>query len=226
MNIKIGYLYYDLMNLYGEIGNIKALTYHLDKQGIKYDIRHVSIKKKINFDEFDIIYIGSGTEENRNLVLEDLKKYKKDIKKQIDKGKFFLVTGNALALFGNSIDNKEALKIFDFDVTTGKRIVKEVKTKSDLIKEEIYGFYNHQDHVDYKGTTNLFLNDGVLYNNFYGTYLIGPLLIRNPYFTKYFVKKLIKSKNPNFKIKPFNTKLDIQAYNEFIEFKKNKKAIK
>ena len=51
------------MNLYGEIGNIKALTYHLKEQGIKYEVKNISIDEDINFDELDLIYIGSGSEE-------------------------------------------------------------------------------------------------------------------------------------------------------------------
>lgn len=64
MEITIGHLYYDLMNLYGEIGNIKVLTYHLKNQGIKVNIKNLSIDDDINFDELDLIYIGSGTNNN------------------------------------------------------------------------------------------------------------------------------------------------------------------
>ena len=68
----------------------------------------------------------------------------------------------------------------------------------------------------------LFENEGIHYKNFYGTYVIGPILSRNPEFLELFLKDLIKSKDENFKIKKFNTKLNKQAYNEFIEFKKTK----
>ena len=70
MEITIGHLYYDLMNLYGEIGNIKVLTYHLKNQGIKVNIKNLSIDDDINFDELDLIYIGSGTNNNQLLVLD------------------------------------------------------------------------------------------------------------------------------------------------------------
>ena len=43
MKISIGYLYYDLLNLYGDSGNIKTLKYHLEEQGIKVDIKNISI---------------------------------------------------------------------------------------------------------------------------------------------------------------------------------------
>ena len=70
------------------------------------------------------------------------------------------------------------------------------------------------------------MNDGIKYNNFYGTTLIGPLLVRNPEFLKEFIKELIKSKDKKFKLKKINTKLNELAYDEFIEFKKTKVHIK
>ena len=97
MKLVIGHLYYDLMNLYGENGNIKVLEYHLKNQGIKVEVKKLSLDDKIDFENLDLIYIGCGTEKNRNIVLKDLLKYKKEIKEYFKENKFFLVTGNALS---------------------------------------------------------------------------------------------------------------------------------
>lgn len=231
MKLVIGHLYNDLMNLYGEIGNIKALKYQLEQQGIKVEIKNLSINDNINFDELDIIYMGSGTEDNRLLVLEDILKYKKDIKKAIEENKTFLITGNALSLFGKSLNDqnnntKEALNIFNFEQTNSKdRIVKEITTHSNLIKEDIYGFMNHSDIIS-KHDNYLFDNEGICYKKFYGTHIIGPLLIRNPEFLKYLIKQIITSKDKNFKIKKIDTSLEKKAYQEFINFKRTKLHIR
>ena len=45
MKITIGYLYYDLLNLYGDSGNIKTLKYHLEEQGINVEIKNLTINK-------------------------------------------------------------------------------------------------------------------------------------------------------------------------------------
>ena len=97
--IKIAHLYYDLMNLYGENGNILALTTALKRQGVKYTLKKVTKGEKIDFSKFDIFYMGMGNEENQMLVLEDLKRYKTEIKKIIKK-KIFIMTGNSYELFG------------------------------------------------------------------------------------------------------------------------------
>ena len=250
MEITIGHLYYDLMNLYGEIGNIKVLTYHLKNQGIKVNIKNLSIDDDINFDELDLIYIGSGTNNNQLLVLNDILKYKEDIhkyyndniceyllyilkyhlkyKEDIHKyyndNKFFLITGNAIELFGEQIidiDNNvhEGLKLFDYYTKENKkRIVNEVYIPSLFTKENILGFNNHFGSI-YNDNIKLD-NKFIFNNNFYGTYTLG-LLPRNPSFTKYFIKQLIINKNKKFKIKDFNFKLDKKAYTDFIAFKSN-----
>lgn len=231
MKIVIGHLYNDLMNLYGEVGNVKVLTKILEDQGINVSVKNLSLDDKIDFNELDLVYMGSGTEDNRLLVLNNLKKYQKSIKSVIKSGKFFLVTGNALALFGKSITdldkNKfDALNIFDFyTVMNEKRIVKEIITNTKLVKEDIFGFMNHSD-VIFENSNYLFDNEGVLYNNFYGTYMVGPVMVRNPEFLKYFVKKLILSKVKNFKFKKFDLELEKKAKEEYVIFKETKKHIK
>ncbi len=222
MKIVIGYLYYDLMNLYGDSGNINVIKYHLKKQGIDCEAKKLSTLDDINFEEFDMLYIGSSTEENRKLCLKHLMNYKKDIKNFIDSNKFVLITGNALGLFGRTLDKENALGMFDFEVTTGDRIVKEIVTKCSFCNNDIYGFMNTSDSINYGNVDNLFDNEGIVYNNFYGTYMIGPLLVRNYDFTLYFIKKLILSKDSKFKFKKFDFELDKKAYFEFIEFKRNK----
>ncbi len=227
MTITIGYLYYDLMNLYGDIGNIHVLKYHLEKQGIKVNIKRLSIDDEINFKRIDLVYIGSSTEDNRFIALNHLLKYKDDIKDAIKMGKFFLITGQALAMFGNNIDDEKALGIFDFNTNiSNDREVKEVVTNTKFVKDFIYGFLNNSDNISYNNCEYLFDNEGILDNNFYGTKMIGPLLVRNPMFTEYFIKKLIKSKYKDFKFKRFDFALDIKAYNEYIEFKRTKRDIK
>jgi CobQ-like glutamine amidotransferase family enzyme len=60
-------------------------------------------------------------------------------------------------------------------------------------------------------------NEGYTYNNLYATYTIGPLFIRNPYLTKYFVKKIIHEKNSEYKLKIYNSTTEIKAYNKYLE---------
>ena len=222
MKINILCLYYDIMNLYGDARNYKILTHHLDYLGISYNVDKLSISDDINFNKYDICFIGEGTENNRFLCLEHLLKYKKDIKKYIDNSKFFFVTGNAVAMFGKELYDKEALGLFDFKVSPSDERISEEVILDNKFGRPIYGFLNHSDVMS-NFDNNLFLNEGVFVNNFYGTYVLGPILARNPDFLKYFIKELILFKDKSFDKFDIDTSLEDKAYLEYIEFKKTKK---
>lgn len=214
MKITIGYLYYDLLNLYGDTGNIKTLKYHLEEQGIDVDIKYMTLNEEKNFKDIDMLYIGSGTETNMSLALDDLKKDKDKLQKFLKEDKIILSTGNSVELFGNYIiKNKKikALELVDYVTMYQERIVKDVKTKSNLLEEDLIGFENHIGN-------NLSSNDEIVNEgSFYGTYLIGPLLVRNPKLCSYFVHLLIDKKDKNFEYKYEDYELDLEAYKKAVE---------
>lgn len=229
MTINIMHLYYDLLNLYGESGNIKILKKYFDEQGIKTKIHFVTLNDEINLNNIDIVYIGNGTSHNQELALKHLLKYKKEINNYIENNGLFISTGNSLELFGTKIDNVKALNIFEFISTNeGFRIVDEVMFKSEFINDYIIGFQNQERTIKInnnhlfkviKGTGDYPKSEfeGIKYKNFYGTHLIGPLLVRNPKLLEHICNKLIKEKNNKFKINKNNLNFQNKAYNSFIK---------
>ena len=229
--IKIAHLYYDLMNLYGEHGNILALTKHLEAHKIKPIVHYLSLDDEIDFSKYDIFYIGSGNTPNFHLVRKDILKRKEKIKKALKEKKFFLITGNAIDLFGRSYntleeEELETLNIFQYETfETDFRIVGEQVYKFPKLEEEIIGFQNRNTVLKYIKEKHLFdvksgtgyvpkaIVEGIKKDNFYGTYLLGPILIRNPYFTEYLVEQIVKQKNLAFE--PYIDKLEIKAYEEY-----------
>lgn len=215
--MKIAYLYFDLLNLYGESGNIKMIDKVLTDNKIKHEILYLSLEDKLKFKDYDLVYIGSGTETNQLIALDNLKKYKKDIKKYIEDGKFFLSTGNSVDFFGKYIEREEkidALNIFDYHVKNETRKMKDVCIKSNLKISDIYGFINNSSSME-NNKKYLFDKEGVHYNNFYGTYILGPILVRNPEFLKQFMDKLTCKKLK------YDLKNETKAYELFVERFKN-----
>ncbi len=219
--IKILHLYYDIMNMYGESANVRALMHALDKEDVKYKVDFKSLHDDIKIMDYDFIYIGTGLDESYPIVLEDLKRYKEDLSKYIDANKFILVTGNALDLFSD-------LKILKFkSIKEDFRIIGEQVYTTDLIKNYVIGFQNRDTVIKEYSETSLFKvttgtgfapnnkNEGIRKNNFYGTYLLGPLLIRNPYLLEYFTKNLLKSKNIKYKVMSHDTAY--QAYDTYLK---------
>lgn len=234
MKITIAYLYYDILNLYGESGNIKVLKKQFEDQGINVIIKFLSIDDDLDFSKYDVVYMGMGTEDNKKIALKHLYKYRNDIKQAINDNKFFIITGNSIDMFGKYLldkNNKKirTLHIFEYYCKEEEfRIVDEALMKCDYIKKPIIGFQNQEsimrdnDHPMFnvlKGTGSYpnSLKEGVLYKNFYGTYLIGPLLVRNPELTKYLVRKIILSKDNRFSFNRFNLMMEKNAYNTFME---------
>lgn len=213
MKITIGYLYNDLLNLYGDEGNIKALKYHLEEQDVKVEIKCMTIGDEKNFDDVDFLYIGCGTEHNILTALDDLKKDKDKIEKYLKDGKILLSTGNSVELFGNYlIINKKikALGIMDYVCMHQDRIVKDVKVKTDLVEDEIIGFENHNGK-------NISSNDDIFNEGtFYGTYIVGPILVRNPKLCSKLVHTLIDSKEKDFNYKEEDYEFEIEAYKKAV----------
>ena len=211
MKITIAHLYYDLLNLCGECGNVRILKKVIEEQGIEVD-------------EYDIVYIGMGINENLLIANEHLKNYKDELKNAIDNNKFFLCTGNSYELFGNKINNIESLGIFDFNsYYLDEKETMEVDAETEYVDDKVIGFINKVSSND--NVTNSFLKmnledktmqEGIKYNNFIGTYTLGPILVRNPELLKKFVENIIHSKDENYNIKPFNLKIFEQAYTDCI----------
>ena len=65
--MKILHLYYDIMNLYGEYANVSALKRIFEKSGIDTQVDKLSLSDTAVLSDYDIIYIGSGTERNHEV---------------------------------------------------------------------------------------------------------------------------------------------------------------
>lgn len=237
--INVLHLYYDLLNLYGENANTRCIVHNLELNKIKVKVDLKSIDDQIDFKKYDIIYIGSGSEDNLLIALQDLLKRKKELNEFIESNGYLLLTGNSMDMLGKYIirdDNKiKALNIFDyytkfinestFKNASSDRIVGEVKASTKLIKDKIVGFQNRCD-LNYNVKNPLFKveekysndltnqNEGFNYKNVYATHIIGPLFIRNPYLIDYLLNKICNNKKFNYKSLD---ELSIKAYKKYLE---------
>ncbi len=191
--IKILHLLPKLLSLYGEYGNMAVLASELRKAGFAVTVDSWETGElSLNYD---LIYIGSGTEENLLEGAKRLAPHADAIKSSV-KATTWLATGNAMTLFGASISQGSAtipaLGVFDYTtaIHSGKRYLGDA-----LTAEKMVGFINTSSV--YEGITSplfrLLLNpslgndkksagDGIHSDHFYGTQLIGPVLVKNPHF--------------------------------------------
>lgn len=164
--MKILHLYHDIMNLYGEYANVSALERMLEKSGVKFTTDRLTLFDNADLGDYDFIYIGSGTEKNQKLVLQDFKKYKDFLVEYINNGKVILMTGNSFEMLGKTITDSDGkvfdgLGIYDFTVTeqNKRRITGDIVYTSDILTKPIVGFVNKCseikcDYNDYHNGTH------------------------------------------------------------------------
>lgn len=153
--IKILYLYPDMLELYGDYGNIQVLKYRIESRGYTTTIDKYSIGDEApNFNDYDIVFAGGGADNEQSILANDLIKYKNNIKEAVQNGVFFLLICGAYQLFGKYYKGVEeniipGLEIFDYYTKANpdrkKRCIGNIVIEADLngFKTKVIGFENH-----------------------------------------------------------------------------------
>ena len=215
------------------IGNVSILKKHLEDQGLEVVLDKKTIGEEVNFNEYNFIFIGSGTEKNLDVVLKDLQNRKEELEKYIDSEKVILMTGNSFEMLGKKIDNEECLGIFDFETTRDKdRETSDVIYKSKFLSKPVVGFVNkmtkmyHNMNPFFEVELGIGENEnndyeGIKYKNLYGTHVSGPILVRNPELLKMLVDTICKQNK--IKTKDVSYKNEEEGYNLVLSELKNRK---
>ena len=230
--IKILYLYPDMLELYGDYGNIQVLKYRLEKRGFQCIVDKYSIGDEMpNFKNYDIIFAGGGADNEQSILSEDLIKYKDELKEAENEGVFFLLICGAYQLFGKYYKGVEGniipgLEIFPYYTEAiadrKKRCIGNIVLDVNLNGKEtkVIGFENHGGQT-YDVPTSfgkvLFGNgnkfgdteEGFYKKNVIATYLHGPLLSKNPEVTDYIIKYCLDRKyDENITLEPLNDEFE------------------
>ncbi len=209
MKTKILYLYYDIMNLYGESGNIRMMERILKNKGAQVDIdRKTVTDSDIDFTQYDFIYCGAGTELSRDACLKHLRGFKGSLKAAFENNVIMLFTGNSYEMLGKTLhtaqgEDVEGLGLFGFTVEEQKknRYSGDVTLKCGLVEGQLIGYINKCSTVQGIDTplfeiasvvgTVKDTTDGIHKNNFFGTQVIGPVLVKNPAFADYVAERIL-----------------------------------
>ena len=230
--LKILYLYPDILELYGDFGNIQVLRYRLEQRGFKTIIEPYSIGNTApNFKDYDLVFAGGGADQEQGILAQDLIQYKDSIKEAVDNGVFFLLICGAYQLFGKYYKGVEGniipgLEIFDYYTEAihdrKKRCIGNIVIEAELNnkKTKIIGFENHGGQTfDITtpfgnvlfGNGNKFgdTQEGFFMDNVIATYLHGPLLSKNPELTDYIIKYCLDRKyNEDIILEPLNDEFE------------------
>lgn len=197
MKLTIGHLYPDLLNLYGDSGNIQCLKQRLQWRGIQAEVIPCRAGSRVDFDKLDLLLLGGGPDREQELACRQLREIRRDFAAYVRENGTVLAVCGGYQLLGQyyrtGTKTLEGLGILNiYTEWEPKRLVSNIILKSPLCPEPVAGFENHGgrtnigDHTPFGkvlygfGNTEQSGYEGVLYKNVIATYLHGPLLPKNP----------------------------------------------
>lgn len=213
MKLNILCLYPNMLDLYGDNNNIDILKYRAKKRNIELNIDSYTVEDDIPlFSSYDLVFLSSNGDEEQKIIIKDLIRYKKEIKKSIKDGTFYLLISDGFHMFGKSFvdylgNRVDGLNIFDYYTETGTKCIGDIIIESEITKENIklLGFENHSSwthnvksplgKVIYGNGNSYKANEeGFMDKNVIGTNMHGPFLSKNPELTDYILKYCLERK--------------------------------
>ncbi len=213
LKITLGYLYGDLMNIYGDTGNIVALKKRAQWRGIEVNVKIKSIKSNIKKGEIDLFFFGGGQDQSQELVAKDLVDTKKGrmIKQEVERGVPLLSICGGYQLLGDYYKPHKGPKLPGvglfpvFTVAGEKRMIGNIVIESQFGK--LIGFENHSGQTVLKqggqslgtvikgyGNNGRDKTEGCIYKHAIGCYMHGSLLPKNPNLADWLLKKSLELK--------------------------------
>lgn len=211
MSITIGHLYPDLLNLYGDRGNIACMEKRCHWRGIGAQTIEFNTGDSIDFSKLDIVLLGGGSDREQAIVCKNLLEIQKEFKDYVEDFGVVIAVCGGYQLLGNYYKTEkeviQGLSLVDIYTEQGEgRLIDNIVLKSEIVSMPVVGFENHGGRTYLNGNKAFGKvlygagNDGesgyegVLYKNVIGTYLHGPLLPKNPQICDYLISKALERK--------------------------------
>ena len=237
--LKICYLYPDMLNLFSDGGNITCMNKRLEWRGIKADVTEIPVGEKLNVSDYDLFFIGGGQDfENGIHVSDFIGEKSKEIKKAVEDDKVFLAICTGYQLLGNFYKASDGTQYdlsgaVNFHTVAGKdRFVGNYCFESEELGGiKLVGFENHlgktylSDGVKpfgkvLKGFGNNGEDgtEGARYKNVFASYSHGPLLPKNPALADLILKTALERKyNKEFELSPLDDTFELNANKSMID---------
>ena len=198
MKIRIVHLYPDLLNLYGDRGNIQCMVMRCRWRGIEAEVKEYRLQDAVDFSGTDIVLLGGGSDREQQIVCTKLQDIREEFHAYVEDGGTVLAVCGGYQLLGHYYDTPDGrmkgLSLADLYTEQGEpRLISNVVLQNEEMPYEIVGFENHGGRT-YIGDNRPFGRvvygygnngedgrEGILYKNVTGTYLHGPLLPKNPH---------------------------------------------
>ena len=237
MELNICHLYPDLLNVYGDVGNVLILKHRASLRGIDVNIINNSIGDSLDKDNIDIIFFGGGQDFEQSIVSDDLNNVKKvPLTEYVEEGKVLLAICGGYQLLGKYYtapngEKIEGLGILDIYTEGGDtRFIGNTEIYNEDFKETYVGFENHSGRTyinNHKplgkcihgyGNNGSDGYEGCIYKNTFGSYFHGSFLSKNPEFADRLLTLALQKKyGDNVTLEPLKDEFELKAKQSIIE---------
>lgn len=197
--LKLAHLYGNLLNTYGDNGNILMLKYVAKKMNIDLQTEIVSIHEPFEPEKFDLVFFGGGQDYEQKIVSEDIQSKKDSLTTYIENNGVMLAICGGYQLLGHyyigaqgeQIEGISALDHYTLS-QDNNRFIGDVKIFNEEFDETYEGFENHNGRtflgkgerplgkiVEGYGNNGEDQSEGAIYKNTFCSYFHGPILARN-----------------------------------------------
>ena len=209
-NLNIVHLYPDLLNLYGDFGNVAVLQKRCRMRDIEADVIDIKVNDTFSLSEADIVLLGGGSDREQKLVGKRLLEYKSDFEAYRDDMGCLLAVCGGFQLLGHYYslggEKIEGLSLCDlYTERKEERLIGNIAIQTQ--EGVVVGFENHAGRtyigenatpfgtvIRGNGNNGEDKKEGIIYKNITGTYLHGPLLPKNPEIADLIIEKALERK--------------------------------
>ena len=212
--LKLAHLYGNLLNTYGDNGNILMLKYVAKKMNIDLQTEIVSIHEPFEPEKFDLVFFGGGQDYEQKIVSEDIQSKKDSLTTYIENNGVMLAICGGYQLLGHyyigaqgeQIEGISALDHYTLS-QDNNRFIGDVKIYNEEFDETYEGFENHNGRtflgkgerplgkiVEGYGNNGEDQSEGAIYKNTFCSYFHGPILARNENLATRLIKLALENK--------------------------------
>lgn len=238
MKLVIGYLYGDLMNIYGDTGNIIALQKRAQWRGIDVEVKQISVGDSLKKGRVDIFFFGGGQDQAQEIVAKDLQKKAEVIRAEVERGIPLLAICGGYQLLGQYYKPFTGPKLPGIGLfpayteASNERMIGNIvistnhEPTNQLTNNYLVGFENHSGKtylmkgaipfgmvIKGFGNNGKDKTEGCFYKNAVGCYIHGSLLPKNPKLADWLLQKALEVKyGEKIQLKPLDDELENKAH--------------
>ncbi len=251
MKLKIGHLYPTLMSVAADRGNLYAIRKRCEWRGIATEVEEIYVKQTPDFTQFDLLLIHGAADREMELASRDIQLKAAGLIEAAEANVTVLSVCAGFQLLGHYYrpskgPELKGVGLLDLYTEGGStRFMTHMAMQCDLEgvgKQVLVGYENHSgrtwlgEHTQPLGKVIVGWGnngkdgfEGARYKNVYGTYLHGPVLPKNPWFTDYLIQRALERRYGTVELKPLDDTAENVAHDTAfklaMEFKGTMSAI-